>query len=65
MQQTAYSVDEVDGTLAVCVEILSGEAKGRNITIDYSTSSGTATGKLQYLFGFHAQKHVLIIFSWR
>ena len=45
LQQTSYTVDEVDGTLALCMEVISGDVDGRSIVINYVTSSGTATGK--------------------
>lgn len=42
MQQTAYRVDEVDGYQLVCFGILSGDIAGRELTFEYSTTSGTA-----------------------
>ena len=43
MQQTAYRIDEVDGYQLVCVGVLSGDIAGRELTFDYSTTSGTAS----------------------
>ena len=43
MQQTAYTVGEVDDYQLVCFEVLSGDIDGREIVIDYSTASGTAS----------------------
>ena len=45
LQQTSYAVDEVDGTVAVCMKVISGDVDGRNIVINYATSSGTANCK--------------------
>lgn len=52
IRQTMYSVRETDSYAAVCIEILSGDANGRNITISYSTSNGTANGKSQFSLNF-------------
>ena len=43
IQQTAYTVTEVDDYQLVCFEVLSGDIDGREIVIDYSTASGTAS----------------------
>jgi hypothetical protein len=43
LQQTAYTVTEVDEQQLVCFEVLSGDVNGREFVIDYTTSSGTAT----------------------
>ena len=43
MQQTAYTVTEVDEYQLVCFEVLAGDVEGREIVIDYSTTSGTAS----------------------
>ena len=43
MQQTAYTVGEVDGYQLVCFELVSGDLAGRELTFDYSTTSGTAS----------------------
>ena len=66
LQQTSYTVDEVDGTLALCMEVISGDVDGRNIVINYVTSSGTATGKPYISHG--GLKHVILLFlnySWK
>ena len=42
-EQTAYTVDEVDGYQLVCIVVLSGDVDGREIVLDYKTSSGTAS----------------------
>lgn len=43
MQRTAYTVGEVDELLVVCIAVLSGDIDGREIVIQYSTTSGTAS----------------------
>ena len=43
LQQTAYSVYETDEYQVVCAEVLSGGIARRNITIDYKTTSDTAS----------------------
>ena len=43
LQQTAYSVYETDEYQVVCAEVLSGDIAGRNIEIDYITTSDTAS----------------------
>ena len=47
-QQTAYTIDEVDGYQLVCIQVLSGDVDGREIMLDYSTSSGTACTLRQF-----------------
>lgn len=47
MQQTAYTVGEVDDYQLACFEVLSGDIDGREIVIDYSTASGTASMNIQ------------------
>ena len=42
-EQTAYLVGEVDGFQLVCIDVLSGELDGREIELDYSTTSGSAS----------------------
>ena len=42
-EQTAYTVDEVDDYQLVCIVVLSGDVDGREIILDYTTSSGTAS----------------------
>ena len=42
VQQTAYTVGEVDGYQLVCFELVSGDLARRELTFDYSTTSGTA-----------------------
>ena len=42
-EQTAYTIDEVDGYQLVCIDVLSGDVDGREIVLDYSTTSGTAS----------------------
>ena len=42
MQQTAYTVGEVDNYQLVCLGVLSGDIDGREIVITYTTGSGTA-----------------------
>jgi len=51
VQHTTYSVGEIDGTQAVCIEVTSGDIAGREIAITYSTADGSATCKhlLQYI----------------
>lgn len=43
IQQTTYTVGEVDEYQLVCFEVLSGDIDGREIVFDYSTTSGTAS----------------------
>lgn len=43
LQQTAYTVGEVDDYQLVCLEVLSGDIDGREIIINYLTASGTAS----------------------
>ena len=43
MQQTSYTVGEVDDYQLVCFEVLSGDIDGREIVIHYSTASATAS----------------------
>ena len=43
LQQTTYTVTEVDEQQLVCFEVLSGDVNGREFVIDYTTSSGTAS----------------------
>lgn len=43
LQQTAYTITEVDGYQLVCLEVLSGNVEGRELVFDYTTSSGTAS----------------------
>lgn len=43
LQQTAYTVTEVDDYQLVCFEVLSGDVDGRELVFDYSTASGTAS----------------------
>ena len=42
-EQSSYRVDEVDSYQMVCIEVLSGDVDGREIVLDYSTASGTAS----------------------
>ena len=42
LEETAYTVDEVDSYQLVCVGVLSGDVDGREIMLSYSTTSGTA-----------------------
>jgi hypothetical protein len=42
-EKTAYTVSEVDGFQVVCIDVLSGDVDGREIILDYSTSSGSAS----------------------
>ena len=50
VQHTTYSVGEIDGTQAVCIEVISGDTAGREIVINYSTTDGSASCKqLQYV----------------
>ena len=44
LQMTSYSVYETDEYQVVCAEVLSGDLAGRNINIDYITTSDTAEG---------------------
>ena len=55
LEQTAYTVDEVDSFQLVCIDVLSGDVDGREIILDYSTSSGTASMFLLYTCFFHMQ----------
>ena len=43
MQQTSYTIGEVDEYQLVCFEVLSGDLVGRELVFDYSTTSGTAS----------------------
>ena len=43
MQQTSYTIGEVDEHQLVCFEVLSGDLVGRELVFDYSTTSGTAS----------------------
>ena len=43
LQQTAYTVTEIDEQQLVCFEVLSGYITGSDIVIDYATISGTAS----------------------
>lgn len=43
LQQTAYTVTEVDDYQLVCFEVLSGDVDGRELVFSYSTVSGTAS----------------------
>ena len=45
IQQTAYTIGEVDEYQLVCFEVLSGDLDSREIIFDYTTSSGTASKK--------------------
>lgn len=42
-EQTAYTVDEVDDYQLVCFKVLSGNLASRELTFDYTTTSGTAS----------------------
>ena len=42
LEETAYTVDEVDSYQLVCVGVLSGDVDGREISLSYCTTSGTA-----------------------
>ena len=42
MEQTEYTIGEVDDYQLVCFGVLSGDLDNRVIVFDYSTSSGTA-----------------------
>ena len=42
LEETAYTVDEVDSYQLVCVAVLSGDVDGREISLSYSTTGGTA-----------------------
>ena len=42
MQQTAYTVGEVDDYQLVCFKVLSGDLDNHEIVFDYTTTSGTA-----------------------
>ena len=53
LEHTAYTVDEVDGFQLVCIDVLSGDVDGREITLDYSTSSGTASTFMLYMCFSH------------
>ena len=44
MEQTEYTVGEVDDYLLVCFGVLSGNIDSREIVFDYTTASGTAGG---------------------
>ena len=44
LEQTAYFVYETDEYQVVCVKVISGDIAGRNINIDYITTSDTAQG---------------------
>ena len=46
LEETAYTVDEVDSYQLVCIGVLSGDVDGREITLSYSTTSGTACKSL-------------------
>lgn len=43
IQQTDYTVDEVDSYQLVCVGVSSGQIAGRELIFHYSTASGTAS----------------------
>ena len=59
LQQTTYTVSEVDQHQLVCLEVLSGDVDGREFVINYATSSGTA-GKLSYCEHFSGVLYVTI-----
>ena len=42
MEQTEYTVGEVDDYQLVCLGVLSGDIDSREIVFDYTTASGTA-----------------------
>ena len=46
MQQIAYTITEVDEYQLVCFEVLAGDVEGREIVIDYTTISGTASKRI-------------------
>ncbi|CAI8052154.1 Sodium/calcium exchanger 2 [Geodia barretti] len=48
LEETAYTVDEVDSYQLVCVGVLSGDVDGREISLSYSTTSGTASSGNDY-----------------
>ena len=50
MQQTVYTVTEVDEYQLVCFEVLAGDVEGREIVIDYTTISGTASKLFKVIF---------------
>ena len=43
LEQTAYTVTEIGGYQLACFKVLSGDVAGRELSFDYSTSSGTAS----------------------
>lgn len=43
IQQTTYTIGEIDDYQLVCIEVLSGDIDGREIVFDYSTASGSAS----------------------
>ena len=63
LQQTAYSVYETDEYQVVCAEVLSGDIAGRNIMIDYITTSDTAEGEY-YLTCNYTSKWSSIAQKW-
>lgn len=48
LQQGYYSTSEDSGSVQICVEVVSGDISGRNLSLDYTTVSGSARGKLVY-----------------
>ena len=55
MEQTEYTVGEVDDYQLVCFGVLSGNIDSREIVFDYTTASGTAGGT-------HV-KHIIILIN--
>ena len=44
LMQSFYSIDEGSGEAEVCIQVISGEISGRNISVDYTTIDGSAKG---------------------
>ena len=44
LMQSFYSIDEGSGEAEVCIQVISGEISGRNISVNYTTIDGSAKG---------------------
>ena len=67
LEETAYTVDEVDGFQLVCIDVLSGDVDGREITLNYFTRSGSASTFLLFTCFFHMHIYpwlVLMLKLW-
>ena len=45
-KSSSYTVDEGDGTITICAQVISGTIGSRTFTVEYQTGSGAATGMI-------------------